>query len=93
MVMVVSDPILEACGRPRRLNAPDDAFGDQEGERVVHRLERDGADFGPDSFGNAFRCNVRLIRHDSQDRQSLGRDLNTALTKQVSRVGCHDQEA
>ena len=32
---------------------------------------------------------VGLTRDRPQDRQSLGRDLNAALTKEVSRVGGH----
>ena len=88
MVMVVADPIFETRGRPRRLNAAEEAFGNQEGERVVHRLKRYGADLGPDGFGHAVCRDVGLIRHDSPDRQSLGRDLDTALAKKFSWVGC-----
>ena len=32
---------------------------------------------------------VGLTRDRPQDRQSLGRDLNAALTKEISRVGGH----
>lgn len=92
MVMVVADPILEARGRSRRLNAAEEAFGNQEGERVVHGLERYGADLGSDSFGHAVGCDVGLIRHDSPDRQSLGRNLNTALAKKVSWISGHSPE-
>ena len=89
MVVVVADPILEASRRPGGLNAPDEAFGDQDAEGVVHRLERDGADLGPDGLGHAVGRDVGLTRDRPQDSQSLGRDLNTALPKEVSRVGGH----
>ena len=86
MVMVVADAILEASRRSGGLNAPDEAFGDQEAESVVHRLERDGADLGPDDLGHAVGGDVRLPRDRPQDRQSLGRDLNPVLTKEVGRI-------
>ena len=89
MVMVVADPILEPSRRPGGLNAPEEALGDQETERVVHRLEGDGADLGPDDFSHAVGRDVGLTRNRPQDPQSLGRHLNTALAKEVCRVGFH----
>jgi len=83
MVVVVADPILEASWRPGRLNAPDQAFGDQDGEGIVHRLERDGADLGPDDLGHAVGGDVGLTRYRPQDGQSLGGYLDTALSKEV----------
>jgi hypothetical protein len=58
--VVVADPILEASRGSGRLNAPEQPFGYQDAKRVVHRLERDGADFGPDGFGHRIRRDVRL---------------------------------
>ena len=89
MVVVVADPILEASRRSGGLNAPDEAFGDQDAEGVVHRLERDGTDLGPDDLGHAVGRDVGLTRYCPQDSQSLGRDLNAALAKEVCRVGGH----
>jgi hypothetical protein len=89
MVVVVPDPILEARRRPGGLNAPDDAFGDQDAERVVHRLERDRTDLGPDDFGDAVGGDVRSTRDRPQDSQSLGRHLNPTFTKKVGGVGRH----
>jgi hypothetical protein len=89
MVVVVADAILEACGRPGGLDAPEEVFGHQDAEGVVHRLERDGPDLGPDDLSHAVGCDVRLTRHSPQDSQSLGRDLNAALPKEVSRVSSH----
>ena len=89
MVVVVADPILEASRRPGGLNAPDEAFGDQNPEGVVHRLERDGADLGADDLGHGVGCDVGLTRYRAQNGQSLGRDLNAALTKENSRVPDH----
>ena len=81
--------VLEASRRPGGLNAPDQPFGDQDAEGVVHRLERDGADLGPDDLGHAVGRDVGLTRDRPQDGQALGRDLDAALTKEASRVGQH----
>jgi len=58
MVMVVAYPILEARRRPGWLNAPDQTLSNQDGQRVVDRLERDGPDFGPDRLGHYLRRDV-----------------------------------
>jgi hypothetical protein len=89
VVVVVADPILEARWRASGLNAPDETFVDEEGERVVHRLERDGADLGPGHLGRTLGRDVRVRRDRSQDRQSLGRHLDAALAKEGCRVGGH----
>jgi len=60
MVMVVADSVLESRGRSGGLNAPDQMLGDQDAERVVHRLERDGADLGPHGFGDRIGRDVGL---------------------------------
>ena len=62
MVVVVADPILEARRRSGGLNAPDQPLGDQQAERVVHRLQRDRADLGPDGLGHAVGRDVGLTR-------------------------------
>jgi hypothetical protein len=89
MVVVVTDPILEASRRSSRLNAPDEANGYQDAKSVVHRLQRDGTDLGPGDLGHAIGRDVGLTRYRPQDRQSLGRDLNTAVTKEGCRVRGH----
>jgi hypothetical protein len=89
MMVVVADPILETGRCPGGLNAPEETFGDQDSERVVHRLERDNADLGSDDLGHAVGRDVGLTLHRAQDSQSLRSHLNAALPKQVRRVGCH----
>jgi hypothetical protein len=89
MVVVVADPVLEASRCPGGLNAPEEAFGDQDAEGVVHRLERDGPDLGPGDLRHFVGRDVGVTRDRSQDGQSLGRDLNTALPKEVSRGRSH----
>ena len=89
MVVVVADPILEASRRSGGLNAPDEIFGDQHAEGVVHRLKRYGTDLSPDDLGHRVGCDVGLTRYRPKDRQSLRRDLNAALTKKLSRIGVH----
>ena len=89
MVMIVADPILEASRRSGGLNAPDQPLGDQEAQGVVHRLQGDGADLGPDDLGHGVGRDVRLTRDRPQDRQPLGGDLNTPFTKEGGRIGDH----
>jgi hypothetical protein len=84
MVVVVADTILEAGWRSRRLNASDQAFGNQNGKGVVHRLQRDGADLGADDLRDALSRDVRLIGDCAQDGQSLRGDVDAAVTKQVN---------
>ena len=83
MVVVVTDPILEASRRPGWLNAPDETRGDQEAKTVVDRLEGDGTDFGSDDLGHPLGRDVGLRRDRPQDSQSLSRDLNAVLTKEI----------
>ena len=89
MVVVVADTILEASRRSGGLNAPDKAFGDQDAEGVVHRLERDGTDLGPNGLGHGVSRDVGLTRDRPQDSQSLSGDLDTALPKEVGRISEH----
>jgi hypothetical protein len=90
MVMVVANAILESRGRSGGLNAPNEAFADEDAKGVVHGLERDGPDLGAHDFGNRIGGNVGLTRHRAQDGQSLGGDLNAALTKEFSRGAGHE---
>lgn len=86
MVMVVADPVLEASRRSGGLNAPEQAFGHQHAERVVHRLEGDRANLRSDDVGDTLRGDVGLSGDRSQHRQALRGDLNAALTKESGRV-------
>ena len=86
MMMVVANSILESRRRSGRLNAPDQTPGGEDAEGVVHRLQRDGADFCPHGLGHALGRNVRLTRHHPQDRQSLSRDLDPTFTKEIGGV-------
>ena len=89
VMVVVADAIFEARRRSGGLDAPDQPFGDQQGQGVVDRLQRDGADLGPDGVGDGVGRDVRLIRNRPQHRQALGRHLNTTFTEQGRRFVCH----
>jgi hypothetical protein len=89
VVVIVADPIFEASRRSRGLNAPDQPLGDQQTQRVVHRLEGDGTDLGSDDGGDGVSRDVGLIRDSPQDRQPLGGDLNAAFTKKGRRIARH----
>src|SRR5262249_49021960 len=87
MMMVVADAILEPRRRSGGLNAPDESFGDQDAECVVHRLKRDCPDFRPRDLSHSVGGGVRLRGDRPEDGQPLGGDLNAALTKEISRSG------
>ncbi len=53
MVVVVPDAIFVASRRAGRLNAANQAFGQQDAERIVDGLERNGPYLGPDDLGHA----------------------------------------
>jgi hypothetical protein len=89
MMVIVTDARFETRRRPRRLDAPDDAFANQDAQRVVHRLQRDRANLGAYGVGHAVRGDMRMPRHCSQHSQSLRRDLKTMLSKKLRRVGDH----
>ena len=89
MVVIIADPILITSRRAGRLNASDKPLGDQNPQGVVHRLQRDRPNFGPDDLGHAVGRNVGLTRYGPQYSQSLGRDLNAALAKELSWVADH----
>jgi hypothetical protein len=89
VVVVVADPILEASRRSSGLNAPDQSLGDEEAQCVVHRLQGNGTDLGPDDLGHGLSRDVRLPRDRAQDGQPLGGDLNTTFTKKTCRIGNH----
>jgi len=86
MVMVIADTILEPGGRSGRLNATDQTLGHEQGEGVVHRLQRDRADFRAHDVGHGIGGDVRLGGHGSKHGQPLRRDLNAALTEKFG--GC-----
>ena len=89
MVMIVANSILVKRRRSGGLDAPEQTLGDEHAERVVDRLEGDGADLGPDDLGRGFSGDVRLTTHRSHDGQPLGGDLDAALTKQGGGVESH----
>ena len=91
-MMVVAHAIFEAGWESGRLNASQDAFGNQEAERVVDGLERDRANLCSDDLGDCVGRDMRLTRHRAENRQPLGRHLNTELTKKIDRVR-HGREA
>jgi hypothetical protein len=89
MVVIVADAILEARRRTGRLDAPNEAFIGQEGEGVIHRLERNRTDLGPGGHCHVVCRDVGLTRHRAPNRQSLRGDLNPALTKKFGQVPHH----
>jgi hypothetical protein len=89
MVMIVANPIFEEGRRSGRLNAPDQPFGRQKRQRVVYRLQRDGADLSPDHFSDGLSRTVRSPRDRAQHGQPLRGDVDAAPTKKVGCIGGH----
>ena len=89
VMVVVANPIFEAGRRPGWLNAADETFGREHTKRVVHRLERNRTDLVPDRFRDGIRGDVRLARDGPEHGEPLRRDLDAALTKELSRIGRH----
>jgi len=86
MVVIVTHPILVAGRRTGRLDAPDKALVGQQPEGIVYRLSGDGTDLGPHRLSDVVRGAVRSIGHGAQDGQTLGRDLDTVLSKKVGSI-------
>jgi hypothetical protein len=89
VVVIVANAIFEARRRTRRLYPPNQILAGEHRERVVHRLEGDGPDLGPDDLRDTVRGDVGLAGDGSQHRQPLRRHLDAALSKQVCRIDYH----
>jgi hypothetical protein len=89
MVMVVADPILETRRRSRRLNPPDDALREQEGQRVVDGLEGDRANVGANRLDDGVCGDMRMTGDCSQYRQTLRRDLDAVPAEEADCVRAH----
>jgi hypothetical protein len=90
VVVIVADTRLKTSRRSGRLNAADEAFSHEQGERVVDGLQRNRANAGADDVGNGVSGDMGLARDGAQDGESLGGDLDTAGTKQRRRVAEHE---
>jgi hypothetical protein len=83
MVVVVADSILIPGRRPGGLDASNEPLVGQDPQGVIYRLAGDGTDLDPHSLGDVVRGAVRSVGDRPQDGQTLGRDLETVLAKQV----------
>ena len=63
VVVVVADAVLVAGRRAGRLDAPEEAVVGEDGEGVVDRLARDGADLGPHGRVDVVGRAVRQVGH------------------------------
>ena len=92
MVVVVPGAILESSRRARGLNAPDQSLSSHEAERVVHGLQRNGSNLRPYGIGHGVGRDMRLTRDSPQNRESLGRHLDAAITEEIGRIDGHSGE-
>ena len=58
-------------------------------QRVINRLERDGADLVAHDLGDAIRRDVRLASDGAQHGEALRGDLNAAVAKEAGVVRGH----
>jgi hypothetical protein len=77
MVVIISDAILKASRRPRRLNPPDQPLLCQHPEGVVHRLPRNGSNLSTNLNGHIIRRRMRPAGYRPQHSHTLGCDLET----------------
>lgn len=80
MMVIVADSVLVQSGRLSRLNAPNHSLIDQDPERVVHGLSRDGTDIGSGFLGDFVCRAVGSPRNRPEYGQALGRHLQSVLT-------------
>ena len=86
MVMVVADAALESRWRAGRPDAADHAVCDEQVQRVVDRLERDGADVAAHDLGDALCREVRLAGDGAQHGEAPRGDLDAAAAQQIAGV-------
>jgi len=89
MVVVIADSCFESSGRSRWLKTTDEPLGDEDAERVVHRLEGNRTDLSSNGFGHSISCDVRLRSHHAEHCQSLRCDLDASLPQELSGFGVH----
>jgi hypothetical protein len=81
MVMIITDAIFIQCSRTGWLYPPQQAFLDQQIERVVNGLTRNRSEFRANILGHIIRRAVRGIRHGAQNRQPLGSHLHPVISQ------------
>jgi DNA ligase D len=89
VVMVVADPRFESGRGSRWLNATDESLANEDAERVIYRLQRDGADFASNRLRHRIGCDVGLSGDHAVHGQSLRRDLQSSLAQARSGIGVH----
>lgn len=83
MMVVVTGPVLVARGRPRRLDAAEEALLGEEREGIVDSLTGYDPDPGSHHRGHVIRSGMRTTRHRREHSESLGRDLHRVLPKDL----------
>jgi len=81
MVVVVTHAVLVTSNRASGLYPADETLVDEEAERVVYRLSRDGADLPPHGLGQLFGGGMGACGDSFHDGQTLGSDLEIATSQ------------
>lgn len=74
--MIITDAGLEPGRRSGGLNSAEQALVDQDTERVVYRLTRDRADYGPDIVGQLVGGGVGTSSDGHHQGEPLRRHLD-----------------
>ena len=82
VVVVIADPALVATRRARRLDPADQVLVDEDAERVIDRLPRDGAELGAHDVAQLVGCGMWVLRNGAHDRESLSGDLDAVLAQE-----------
>jgi hypothetical protein len=79
-MVIVTNAILVKSSRTCWLNPPQQLFLNQHVERIVNGLPRDGAEFGPNFFGDVIGRAMRRRRHRAENRQALCSHLHSVFS-------------
>ena len=87
-MVIVTDSVLVASRRVRRLDASYQSFFSEGGENVVDCLSGDRADVFPHAFLDRIGCGMWLPRDSTQDGEPLRGHGEFVVTKELGRF-CH----
>jgi hypothetical protein len=83
VVVVVTNPRVEAHRRTRRLDAAHEVVFAQDPQRVVDRLSGNGAKFGPHGRGDFVGCAVGVLHRRLQYTDALRRHVEAYLAEAI----------
>jgi hypothetical protein len=89
MVMIITDAIFIQSSRTGWLYPPQQAFLDEQIERVVNGLTRNRSEFRANFLGHIIRRAVWSLRHCAQNRQPLCSHLHSVISQLSGSICLH----